>query len=314
MENPSMKRRPRSDPPTIADDAECATLWLATLSPRSRQAYARDLAKFREAVRSPLREVGIAELIAFQAGLKGAPATRARTMHAIRSLFRFARNAEYLHFDPTRVLRTPKVRPSLGMRYLSPEEVQLLFGAASSNRDKLLLQTLYYAGLRVSELCGLRWSDVRPRKALGSVQLSVLGKGSLPRQVPVPAFLAESLLTLRGKARSDQPVFVSRQGGALDRTQVFRIVKQCALQSGARKRSLRTAHRHSAHACAVAEDVARTLRHGQQGGRVPVRVAQKPRQPVAAPAATLEARLRAAGRRHPAVPLPQRTAQGGDTA
>jgi integrase/recombinase XerD len=227
-----MKRRPRSDPPRIADDAECAKLWLATLSPRSRQAYARDLAKFREAIRSPLREVGIAELIAFQAGLQGAPASRARTMHAIRSLFRFARKAEYLHFDPTRVLRTPKVRPSLGMRYLSPEEVQLLFGAASSNRDKLLLQTLYYAGLRVSELCGLRWSDVRPRKDLGSVQLSVLGKGSLPRQVPVPAFLAESLLALRGKARSDQPVFVSRQGGALDRTQVFRIVKQCALSAG----------------------------------------------------------------------------------
>ena len=228
-----MKRRPRAPSPhRIADDAACAELWLASLAPRTREAYAQDLAKYREAVRSPMREVGITELIAFQAGLQGAAASRARTMHAMRSLFAFARKAGYLAFDPMRALRTPRVRPHLDLRYLSPEDVGRLVSQAEPPRDRLIVQTLYYAGLRVSELCGLTWRDLRQRRDLGSVQLSVLGKGGLPRQVPVPAFLGEALLALRGKASADDPVFVSRQHGPIVRSQVFRIVKECAVKAG----------------------------------------------------------------------------------
>ena len=75
----------------------------------------------------------------------------------------------------------------------------------------MLLEVLYAGGLRVSELVALTWSDVLPRD--DRVQLSVLGKGGKIRQILLPEIVSRSLLSLRGDAGANDPVFASRKQG-----------------------------------------------------------------------------------------------------
>jgi integrase/recombinase XerD len=79
-------------------------------------------------------------------------------------------------------------------------KVLLLIRAARTKRDRVLLEVTYAGGLRVSEFVGLTLSDVLEREE-GRVQLSVIGKGGVVRQVLLPAIISRALLALRGDAR-----------------------------------------------------------------------------------------------------------------
>src|SRR5262249_57040137 len=84
----------------------------------------------------------------------------------------------------------------LAKRIISEVDVALLVRSARTKRDRVLLEVLYAGGLRVSELAALAWSDVLPREK-GQVQLNVLGKGGVERNVLLPASVSRSLLSLR---------------------------------------------------------------------------------------------------------------------
>ena len=89
-----------------------------------------------------------------------------------------------------------------------------LIRAAPSKRDRILIEVAHAGGLRVSEIVSLTWADVLPREN-ELVQLSIQGKGEKPRQVLLPEIVSRSLLTLRGDAGANDPVFASRNGGRL---------------------------------------------------------------------------------------------------
>ena len=89
---------------------------------------------------------------------------------------------------------------------------QALIRAAPSKRDRVLLEVAYAGGLRVSELVALAWADILPRDQ-GRVQLSITGKGGKVRRVLLPEIISRSLLSLRGDAGANDPVFASRKGG-----------------------------------------------------------------------------------------------------
>jgi integrase/recombinase XerD len=85
---------------------------------------------------------------------------------------------------------------------------------------------------RVSELVALAWTDVLPRDE-GRVQLNVLGKGGKVRQVLLPEIVSRSLLSLRGDAGANDPVFASRNGGGkLTERAVHQMVKRAAKKAG----------------------------------------------------------------------------------
>jgi len=92
---------------------------------------------------------------------------------------------------------------------------------------------LYGAGLRVSELCGLRWRDVVERD--DSAQVTVFGKGGKTRHVLLSVGTWEVLRAIRGNAGEDDPLFVSRKGTPLSVSQVFRIVRAAARRAGVEK-------------------------------------------------------------------------------
>jgi integrase/recombinase XerD len=92
------------------------------------------------------------------------------------------------------------------------------------------LRLLYASGLRISELCGLVWSDLTERDEGG--QLSVMGKGGKTRSVLLPPSIWDRLTTLRPTPnRPDAAVFLSRNGGALRPRQVHDIVKRACTRA-----------------------------------------------------------------------------------
>ena len=164
---------------------------------------------------------------------------------AIRSLFSFACKCGYLQFNVASRIKTSTPTSSLHERILEQEEVKALIEAAKNKRDRLLLTLLYTTGLRASEVCGLNWSGMKPRKNGG--QASVVGKGGKARTVLISESLWEQLMSLERSPKTDA-VFVSRTGRRLDRTMVHKIIKDCAARSGVNSHVSAHWLRH-AHAC-----------------------------------------------------------------
>lgn len=92
------------------------------------------------------------------------------------------------------------------------------------------MTVLYGGGLRISEVCDLRWRDLVVWDEAG--QATVFGRGGKTRVVLLSAATWKVLTALRGKAPPDAPVFLSRKAGALDPSAVHRVVKAAAARAG----------------------------------------------------------------------------------
>jgi len=99
----------------------------------------------------------------------------------------------------------------------------LLVRSAPSRLDRILIEVGYGGGLCVSELAGLTWSDVLAGDK-GQVQLSVVGKGGVVRQVLLPEAVSRALLSLRGDAGANDP-YSPVAGARLTKRVVLGIVK-----------------------------------------------------------------------------------------
>lgn len=118
---------------------------------------------------------------------------------------------------------------------LSRAEVDALIAAAyaASPRDGLLVEVLFYAGVRVAECAALKVGHLRLDE--GALRVEV-GKGGKGRLVPLPRALAEKL-RLHVGARADGPVFESRQQGrALTARRIEQVVAACARRAGLKRR------------------------------------------------------------------------------
>ena len=100
-------------PGGAADDDQLIEIWLYGHSAHTSRAYRADVERFRSRAGKPLRSVTLADLQGFADSLGGAPASRYRTLSAVKSLLGFGHRIGYLPFDVGRVLRLPAVRNSL---------------------------------------------------------------------------------------------------------------------------------------------------------------------------------------------------------
>jgi integrase/recombinase XerD len=211
-------------------DERLLELWLHGRSALTVEAYGRDVGDFLEAVQKPIRSLTIADLQGWVDLLKGAPATRRRRLAAVKSLLSFATRIGYVPFNVGAVVRLPPAVNVLAERILSEEQVVRLIALEQNPRNHALLRLLYLAALRVSEACALRWGGCKPRRGAG--QITVVGKRGKVRSILLPATIWRELAALRGDAGPDDPVFLSRQGGALDPMSVQRLVKAAAIRAG----------------------------------------------------------------------------------
>jgi integrase/recombinase XerD len=228
------------------------------LSPRSVEAYARDLGKLvahaeRERVESVERiDRALVSTYLVSLGKAGLGArSAARHLSAVRGFARFLVRERALAADPCSLVERPRASRKLP-RVLDRDEVVAVLDAPQGDgpravRDRAMFHVLYAAGLRVSELVGLKLGDVD--RARGVV--FALGKGGKRRIVPLgePALDAvDAWLVVRAAqptAASTPYVFLSPRGGALTRQAVWKILRAAARGVGIDKPSSPHKLRHS---------------------------------------------------------------------
>jgi len=211
-------------------------------------AYRRDLAKFNafaQKRRLALEAVSRDDLVDFLAGLyrqKLESKSVARHLVSLRNFFRFAQIHELIAADPSVNLESPKIRRSLP-GYLRLEEVERLLAQPDAKtalglRDRAMLEVLYSAGLRVSELIGMRVTDLDSK--VGCVRC--IGKGDKERIVPVgkkalsmvEKYLRDARPKLIRKGPGSPTLFVNRRGVALSRVGVWKILSAYGRRAGLR--------------------------------------------------------------------------------
>jgi integrase/recombinase XerD len=203
-------------------------MWLDGHSAHTVDSYRRAVRRFLDYVNKPLHLVTLADLQLWRASLNDlAPSSVGTVLGAVKSLLSFGYQLGVLPTNVGTAIKTPKVKDTLNERILSESEVTTLITLERNQRNRVMLRLLYAGGLRVSELCALKWRDLKPRNQLG--QVTVFGKGGKTRTVLLPQGVWEELCELKGSSRGNDAVFRSRQGGGhLDRSQVYRIVKAAA--------------------------------------------------------------------------------------
>ena len=252
---------PRDDaaPALQADtDERLVELWLNGRAVATQAAYRADARALASHVGKPLRAITLADLQSFAGGLSHLkPASQARKIAAVKSLFAFGHRLGYLPLDTGAALLLPKLKDRLSERIITEAEAQRLMQLEPNARNHALLRLLYAGGLRISEACALGWRDLTPTKTGGIA--NVFGKGGKTRPVLIQPKLWRLLTALRGSAPQDAPVFRSGKGGSLDRSAVHRIVKAAVKRAGLRDEVsthwLRHAHASHAldHGCAPHE-------------------------------------------------------------
>lgn len=219
-------------PPAQADDdAQMIRLWLArSASPHTRRNYEREVRQFMASIGKPLGSVRMGDLQDYIAARPGSSATVALTAAALKSLFAFAQEVGFLRFNIGAAVKVPPIKNTLAERIMAEADALLMIRQEPVLRNRVLLTVLYGGGLRISEVCGLRWRDLMARDEAG--QATVFGKGGKTRAVLLSAPTWKVMAALRGEAPADAPVFLSRKGGALDPSAVHRVVKAAAARAG----------------------------------------------------------------------------------
>ena len=218
-------------------------------SPHTAEAHCSDVAKLLchlDDEGLDLRHTRLDDLHRFAASLLDvgiSPVSIARILSGVRSFFPFLLLDGYLEADPSELLESPK-KPDRLPTVLTLAEVDALEAAIDlslpeGRRDHCIVEVLYSCGLRVSELCSLRLSDL----FLDEGFLRVLGKGGKQRLVPVsPRVLGE----IRGwmdersgidiRPGEEDILFLShRRGRRLSRITVFHNLQAIAARAGLQK-------------------------------------------------------------------------------
>jgi integrase/recombinase XerC len=165
------------------------------------------------------------------------PKSLQRRLSACRSFYQWLLRHGRIAANPASALRAPKAARKLPQVLDVDEAVQLVevpTDAPLGQRDRALLELLYSSGLRVSELCALRWHDLD----LAEGQVTVLGKGSKQRMVPVGSHARAALEAWRAEsaAKADAPVFPGRGGKPITPRAVQLRLRQLAQRQGLFKR------------------------------------------------------------------------------
>lgn len=229
-----------------------------SLSENTVQAYLTDLDKLQAYLTLEgldFTEVTLETLEHFSAGLRDIgihPRSQARILSGIRSFYHFLLLEDYIQQDPTELLESPQIGKHLP-DVLTVEEIDALIGSIDRStregqRNCAILETLYSCGLRVSELCNLKFSDLYLKEGF----IKVEGKGNKQRLVPIsPRAIKEleNYFLVRGeglvKPGYEDFVFISRFGKNISRIMVFHIIKELADLIGLKKQISPHTFRHS---------------------------------------------------------------------
>ena len=229
-----------------------------SLSSQTIEAYLADLQKlldFLQDEKVNYLDVKLEHLEYFCAKLHDIhihPRSQARILSGIRSFYHYLLLEDYLQADPCELLESPQIGLHLP-EILTLEEINSLIenidlSSREGQRNRTILETLYSCGLRVSELCNLKISDLYLEEGF----IKVEGKGSKQRLIPIsPRAIRELQLyfidrnQISIKKDYEDYVFISKRGTNISRIMVFHIIKTLSEAIGLKKRISPHTFRHS---------------------------------------------------------------------
>jgi integrase/recombinase XerD len=180
--------------------------------------------------------------------------SQARVLSGIKAFYKYLLLNDIIDKDPTALIESPKIGSKLPV-VLSIEEIDALMAAIDlskpeGQRNKAILETLYSCGLRVTELIGLKISNIYFDQGF----IRVIGKGDKERLVPISnkaikeinlyLIHRNSMLDIIDK-KNDNILFLNRRGKKLTRVMIFTIIKQLATAIGLKKNISPHTFRHS---------------------------------------------------------------------
>lgn len=215
------------------------------VSPHTIKAYRQDLENFSAYVGSRgWNEIDHVTIRGFLSHLydKGLGKTSvARSLAAVRSLYRWLAQEGIVEQNPAALVSTPKLPKKLPRVPTLEEMNSVLDGempeeASFPERDRLMLELLYGCGIRNSELVGINIDDVR----VGAEAILIRGKGKKERYVPfgdavksaLATYLPARQLVLSEFRKNIPALLVNQRGGRLTTRSVGRIIKKIAVAKG----------------------------------------------------------------------------------
>jgi len=231
------------------------------LSTNSIISYKTDLKRYinflinKESIQdlNSIRQIHIRNFIRYLNDQNLSSASINRSFSSIRSYHKYLSGEERISHNPTQLLEAPKISKKLP-KVLSIQEVDVIINSVKLEesmgyRDKAILETLYSAGLRVSELCALEMNNI----LFDSAMLRVVGKGNKERYVPLGSKAIKLIndyckyirSLLINKKKTDGNVFLSKNGKKLTRMTIFNIMKKWTQISGINKDISPHTFRHS---------------------------------------------------------------------
>lgn len=224
-------------------------------------AYLRDLLKLRDYAESELENTGpldisyenIQEYLFRLSKEKISERTQARWISSVKTFFKYLLDDEVRQDNPAKLIEAPKLGLYLPDT-LSFEEVEKITDAIDistdlGKRNRGIIEVLYGCGLRVSELIGLKISNINFKEEY----LKVDGKGDKSRFVPLAIYTAEIIKDYMKSARSHNKInkkhedilFLNSRGSAISRVMIFIIIKELATKADVKKKISPHTFRHS---------------------------------------------------------------------
>ncbi|MBA2611240.1 MAG: site-specific tyrosine recombinase XerD [Bacteroidetes bacterium] len=232
-----------------------------SLSKNSIEAYADDLKKLENYAQLFLDNQTpdkfsfkqLQNFIEWIATLGFMASTQSRIISGIKTFYKFLLLENDIKQSPAELLETPKIARKLPV-YLSVEEIDNMLSGidrstAEGERNFSMLETLYSCGLRVSELTGLKITDLH----LKDYYVKVTGKGNKERLVPIgknavkliKSYISSTRSLVQPKKGAEDVLYLNRRGAMLSRVMVFYIIKDLAKKAGIKKVLSPHSFRHS---------------------------------------------------------------------
>lgn len=229
------------------------------LSLNSIEAYVGDVTKLQQfaatqdLLPSQITSQNVQEFLVWIHEIGVSAHTQARILSGLKSFFSFLKIEYGLDNSAINLIETPRLARTIP-DVLNIQEIDALISAidlssAEGHRNKAMLEVLYGCGLRVSELVGLKLSNLHLQ--LGFIKVE--GKGNKERLVPIGNQTIKILQLYTDGDRRQQKikpghedfVFLNRRGNSLSRVMVFLIIKDLASRAGIKKRISPHTLRHS---------------------------------------------------------------------
>ena len=231
------------------------------LASNSIDAYTRDVTKLMEffnmnkKIQDPLQvlPVDLHDFIKFINELGLSPYSQARIVSGIKGFYKYLTFENLISEDPSELIELPRLGRKLPDT-LSIHEIDQLFEAidmskASGPRDRAIAETIYSAGLRVSELVNLKISNIYEDVGF----LRILGKGNKERLTPIGKSALKFIKSYQHEVRNHMQIksgqedylFLNRLGSKISRVSVFNLIKNLALSAGINKKISPHTFRHS---------------------------------------------------------------------